>query len=133
MSARTSRNAQQRPATEARQSAPARGAPDCPGDADSIEETPQEATLFEEVACVERSEQPGSAAGHGIEPGKDHYVRCSGKLIAVLLASIYPTEFDLEKARRDYERGAGAPVELNCRRSGRGTATESARRDGEGA
>lgn len=55
--------------------------------------------------------------GTAIEPGKDHYVRCGGKLLGILLASQYPTKFDLEQARRDYERGVGAPVELSSRRS----------------
>ena len=53
-----------------------------------------------------------------IEPGKDHYVRAGGKLLGILLASQYPTEFDLEQARRDYERGVDGPVVLSSRRSG---------------
>lgn len=51
-----------------------------------------------------------------IEPGKDHYVRYGGKLLAILLASQYPTEFELEQARHEYERGVDGVVAISSRR-----------------
>lgn len=57
------------------------------------------------------------ASTNTIEPGKDHYVRHGGKLLAILLASQYPTEWDLQQARLDYERGAHGPVAISSRRS----------------
>lgn len=61
------------------------------------------------------------ASTNTIEPGKDHYVRHGGKLLAILLASQYPTEWDLQQARHDYERGVDGAVVLSSKRSGEDT------------
>lgn len=81
----------------------------------------QPTTLFEDgergsERGGERHGQTGHVADGSIEPGRDHYVRSGGKLIAILLASVYPTEWELEQARRDYERGVDGAVELSSRR-----------------
>lgn len=67
-------------------------------------------------ASSERRLEAGSVT-ETLEPGRDHYVRSGGKLLGILLASLYPTQWDLEQARRDYERGVDGPVVLSSRRS----------------
>ena len=120
------------PSTEARRLPASARVPYAPHGAKTAAvggEATSQSPLFEGASNV----QAGPAANSSIEPGKDHYVRSSGKLIAVLLASLYPTEFDLEKARRDYERGIGATVELSCRRFARASDTDPAGEEGDGA
>lgn len=51
-------------------------------------------------------------------PGSDHYVVDSkGKTIAVLLASAYPTEMDLQRKKQLYSKGQpdGKEVEIRAR------------------
>lgn len=46
----------------------------------------------------------------------DHYIIDSkGKTIAILLARLYPTDLDLQRAKAAYEKGCGESVVLKKR------------------